>query len=107
MPRLTTTFKVSLASPLFIDRPPQQEGVRTTQELRYPARIDDCDVEIALVDIHHAMTADGRTILAVPQVRVSVSRSETVEPPPIQYTALGGRDFRDRWPYFREGSSPA
>jgi hypothetical protein len=41
-------------------------------------------------------------IWVVPRVQVSVSRSETVEPPPIRRTAQGGRDFRDRWPYFQE-----
>jgi hypothetical protein len=56
MLRLTKTFKVSLASPLFVDRPPRQEGVRTLQELRYPARIDNSDIEIALVGGYHAMT---------------------------------------------------
>jgi hypothetical protein len=35
-------------------------------------------------------------------VRVSVSRPETVGPPPIQYTAQGGRDLRARWPYFKD-----
>jgi hypothetical protein len=48
MLRLTATFKVSLASPLFINRPPRQEGVRTIPPLRYDTRIDDSDVEIAL-----------------------------------------------------------
>jgi hypothetical protein len=102
MLRLTATFKVSLANPLYINRPPQQEGVRTIQELRFPVRIDDCDVEIALVEVHHAMTGGGRTIWAVSEVRVSISRSETLEPSPIQRTAQGRRDFCDRWPYFQE-----
>jgi hypothetical protein len=109
MLRLTATFKISLASPLFVDRPPRQEGVGTIQALRYPVRIDDSDVEIALVEAYHAMTIMDRgenilrgPIWAVPQVRVSVSRSETVGPSPIQHTAQGGRDFRDRWPYFQE-----
>jgi hypothetical protein len=84
MLRLTATFKVSLASPLFVNRPPQQEGGRTIQELRYPVRIHDSDVEIALLEVYPAMTGGGRTIWAVPEVRVSVSRPETVGPPPIQ-----------------------
>jgi hypothetical protein len=109
MLRLTATFKVSFSSPLFVNRPPRQEGERTFQELRYPVKIDDSDVEIALVEACHAMTSmdRGRNILrgpiwAVPEVRVSVSRSETVEPPPIQRTAQGGRELRDRLPYFQE-----
>jgi hypothetical protein len=48
------------------------------------------------------MTEGDRAIWAVPEVRVSVSRSEAVDPPPIQRTAQGGRDFRDRWSYFQE-----
>ncbi len=102
MVRLTATFQVALASPLFVNRPPQQAGVRTLQALRYPIRIDESEVEVALVEIHHAMTEDDRTIWAVPHVRVSVSQSETVAPPPVQRTAQGGRDFRDRRAYFRE-----
>jgi hypothetical protein len=102
MLRLTATFDVSLISPLFVNRPPRQEGVRTIQELRYATTIFDSDVEIALVEVHHALTEGSRTIWAVPKVRVSVSRSETVDPPPIQRTAQGGRDFRDRWSYFQE-----
>ena len=109
MLRLTATFKVSLASPLFVDRPPRQEGVHTIPPLRYDTRIEDSDVEIALVEAYHAMTSMDRggdilrgPIWAVPRIHVSVSRSETVEPPPIQRTAQGGRDFRDRWPYVRE-----
>jgi hypothetical protein len=62
MLRLTATFKVSLASPLFVNRPPRQEGVRTVQELRYPVRIDDSDVEIALVEAYHAMTIMDRQV---------------------------------------------
>jgi hypothetical protein len=102
MLRLTTTCKVSLANPLYINRPPQQQRVRTIPPLRYDTRIDDSDVEIALLEIHPAMTKGDRTIWAVPEVRVSVSRSETVDPPPIQRTAQGGRDLRNRWPYFQE-----
>jgi hypothetical protein len=104
MLRLTATFKVSLASPLFVNRPPRQEGVR-----RYPVRIDDSDVEIAFMEAYHAMTImdrDGNIrhgpIWVVPRVQVSVSRSETVEPPPIQHTASGQRDLRNQWPYFEE-----
>jgi hypothetical protein len=102
MLRLTATFKVSLASPLFVNRPPQQEGVRTIPPLRYDTRIDESDVEIVLLEIHHAMTEGERTIWAVPEVCVSVTRSETVDPPPIQRTAQCGRDFFDRWSYFQE-----
>jgi len=60
MMRLTATFRVSLASPLFVDRPPRHEGVRIIEELRYPVRIDDYDVEIALVEAYHAMTIMDR-----------------------------------------------
>jgi hypothetical protein len=102
MLRLTATFKVSLANPLYINRLSQQERVRTIPPLRYDTRIDDSDVEVALLEIHPAMRQGDRTIWAVPEVRVSVSRSETVDPPPIQRTAQGGRDFRDRWSYFQE-----
>jgi hypothetical protein len=80
MLRLTATFKVSLANPLSINRPPQQERVRTIPPLRYDSRIDDSDVEITVLEIHPAMTQGDRTIWAVPEVRVSVSRSETVDP---------------------------
>jgi hypothetical protein len=102
MLRLTATCKVSLANPLPINRPPQQQRVRTIPPLRYDTRIDNSDVEIALLEIHPAMTQGDRTIWAVPEVRLSVSRSETVDPPPIQCTAQGGRDLRNRWPYFQE-----
>ena len=102
MLRLTATFKVSLANPLSINRPPQQERVRTIPPLRYDSRIDDSDVEITVLEIHPAMTQGDRTIWAVPEVCVSVSRSETVDPPPIQCTVQGGRDLRNRWPYFQE-----
>jgi hypothetical protein len=102
MLRLTAIFKVSLSSLLFVNRPPWQEGVRTIPPLRYDTRIDDSDVEIALLEIHHAMTKSDRSIWAVAEVRISVSRSETVDPPPIQRTAQGGRDFSNRWSYFQE-----
>ena len=77
MLRLTATFKVSLANPLSINRPPQQERVRTIPPLRYDSRIDDSDVEITVLEIHPAMTQGDRTIWAVLEVCVSVSRSET------------------------------
>jgi hypothetical protein len=87
MARLTATFNVSLESPLFVNRPARQEGVRTIQELRYATTIDDSDVEIVLLEVYHAMTIvdhDENTlygpIWGVPQVRVSVSRTETDEP---------------------------
>jgi hypothetical protein len=102
MLRLTATFKVSLASPLFVDRPSRQEGVWTLQALRYPIRIDDSDVEIALVGGYHVMTRMDPSgnilrgpIWVVPRVRVSVSRTETIEPPPI-------RRHDDRATYFYE-----
>ena len=109
MLRLTATFKVSLANPLYINRPPQQERVRTIPPLRYDTRIDDSDVEIALLEIHHAMTIvdRGKNILrgpiwVVPRVQVSVSRTETAEPPAIPPTPEDGRNFCDRDPYFHE-----
>jgi hypothetical protein len=109
MLRLTATFKVSLASPLFVNRPPRQEGVCTIQALRYPVRIDDSDVEIALVEAYHAMTVMDRgenilrgPIWVVPRVQVLVSRTETVQPPAIPPTPEGGRNFCDRAPYFHE-----
>jgi hypothetical protein len=109
MLRLTATFKVSLVSPLFVDRPLRQEGVRIIQDLRYPLRIDNSDVEIALVEAYHAMTALDRDqnilrgpIWAVPRVQVSVSRTETVQPPAIPLRPEGGRNFRDRIQYFHE-----
>jgi hypothetical protein len=109
MLRLTATFKVSLASPLFINRPPRQEGLRTIPPLRYDTRIDDSDVEIALLEIHHAMTIVDRgenilrgPIWVVPRVQVSVSRTETAEPPAIPPMPEGGRNFCDRAPYCHE-----
>jgi hypothetical protein len=102
MPRLTATFDVSLPSPLFVNRPARQA-------LRYATTIDDSDVAIALLEVHHAMEIVDRDenilygpIWAVPRVRVSVSRSELVEPPPLRRTSEGGRDFRDRAHYFHE-----
>jgi hypothetical protein len=104
MLRLTATFKVSLASPLFVDRPPRQEGVRAIQELRYPVRINDSDVEIVLVEAYPVMTSMDRggnilrgPIWVVTRAQVSVSRTETVEPPAIAPTPEGGRA-----PYFYE-----
>jgi len=109
MPRLTATFDVSLASPLFVNRPAQKKGVRTIQGLRYATTIDDSDVEIALQEVYHAMTImdRGENILrgplwVVPRVQVSVSRTETAEPLAIPPTPEGGRSFRDRAPYFHE-----
>jgi hypothetical protein len=105
MQRLIATFDVSLSSPLFVNGPAQQEGVRTIEEPRYATMIDDSDVEIALLEAHHAMTImAGDKILsgpiwAVPQVRVSVNRTEMVEPPPIRRTLEGQHD---RAAYFRE-----
>jgi hypothetical protein len=52
MQRLTATFEVSLSSPLFVNRPPRQEGVRTIQERRYAAQLDEWDVEIVLLDAY-------------------------------------------------------
>jgi hypothetical protein len=102
MPRLTATFNVSLGSPLFVNRPARQE-------LRYATTIDDSDVEIALVEAYHAMTIMDRggnilrgPIWVVPRVQVLVSRTETVELPAIPPTPEGGRNFRDRSPYFHE-----
>lgn len=109
MLRLTATFKVSLTSPLFVNRPPQRIGVRTIQTLRYPVRIDDSDVEIELVEVYHAMTIMDRgenilrgPIWVVPRVQVSVSRTETAKPPAIPATPEGERNFRDRASYFHE-----
>jgi hypothetical protein len=95
MPRLTATFDVSLASRLLVNRPARQE-------LRYATTIDDSDVEIALLEVHHAMTKGDQTIWMVPRVRVSVSRTETAEPPRIRRSPEGGRNIRDRAPYFSE-----
>jgi hypothetical protein len=41
-------------------------------------------------------------IWVVPRVQVSVSHTETVQPPAIPPTPEGGRNFRDRAPYFHE-----
>jgi hypothetical protein len=101
MPRLTATFQVSLSHPLFVSRPPWREGVRIIPELRYATTINDSAVEIVLLEIYHAMTSMDRggnilrgPLWAVPRMHVSVSRSETIEPPPT------GRP--DRGTYFRE-----
>jgi hypothetical protein len=99
MLRLTATFDVSLPSPLFVNRPARQE-------LRYATTIGDSDIGIVLLEVHHAMTIMDRDenilrgpIWAVPRVRVSVSPSETAEPPPIRRTLEGEHD---RATYFRE-----
>jgi hypothetical protein len=102
MLRLTATFEVSLSSPLFVNRPPWQEGVRTIQELRYAAILDDWHVEIVLLDAHHRMTNNDRTlcIWAVPKIRLLVSHPQMVEPPTSRYLPEGGRDSADRFSYF-------
>jgi hypothetical protein len=89
MSPLIATFDVSLASPLFINRPARQE-------LRYATTIGDSDIEIVLLEVHHAMTVMDRDenilrgpLWAVPRVRVSVSPSETAEPPAIRRTLEG------------------
>src|SRR3989442_6255792 len=106
MQRLIATFDVSLSSPLFVNRPPREEGVRAIQELRYATTIDDSDVEIATVEVYYAMAIMDRDenilygpIWAVPRVRVSVSHTETAEPPPIRRTLEGELD---RATYFSE-----
>ena len=108
MPRLTATFRVSLSSPLFVNRPPWREGVRTIQELGY-ATANDSDIEIRLLEIDHAMTRVDRDenilygpIQVVPRMRVSVSRFEPAEPPSIRRVPEGERSSRGQANYFHE-----
>jgi hypothetical protein len=70
--------------------------VRALQELRYTTTMDDSDIEIATVEGYYAMAIMDRDenilygpIWAVPRVRVSVSHTETAEPPPIRRTLEG------------------
>jgi hypothetical protein len=104
MPRLTATFDVSLASPLFVNRPARQE-------LRYATTIDDSDVEITLLEVYHAMTIVDRDesilcgpLWVVPRMRVSISRTETAAPP-IRRAQEGACNFRDQANYFHERTS--
>ena len=94
--KLVATFEVQLSGFLLVSR-------SEDEELRYRVPIDDFDVELLLIPAEGAgkykKAQEKHYTFGISTIKISLSRDEEDEPPPIKKTPKG-RDLSERARYF-------
>lgn len=97
MRKLIAIFNIELSSELLIKR-------GEVEELNYKTRIEGFDVNIFLISKGSRIKRNNERYSTYPihEVKITVARDESIEPPPILTEKDGTRDYTQQVPYFQE-----